>query len=87
MDPSIVLDKLPKLLDLNADNITDNVHLINSNNPDARFKFIMERLVHHLHEFARETRLSTDEWMAGIQFLTETGQICDDERQVCSNFR
>lgn len=82
MDPSLVLDKLPKLLDLNADNITENVHQINSNNPDRRLKFVMERLVHHLHEFARETRLSTDEWMAGIEFLTETGKICDDERQV-----
>ena len=79
----MVLETLPKLLDLNIDNITENVHQINSNNPDARSKYVMERLVHHLHEFARETRLSTDEWMAGIEFLTETGKICDDERQVC----
>lgn len=35
----------------------------------------------HLHDFARETRLSTTEWMAGIQFLTATGQICTDVRQ------
>jgi hypothetical protein len=73
-------------MDLNADNITENVHRINSNNPDRRFKYVMERLVHHLHEFALETRLSTDEWMAGIKFLTETGQISDDERQVGLTF-
>jgi hypothetical protein len=42
-------------------------------------------LVSHLHDFARETRLSFDEWMAGIQFLTQVGQICTDVRQVCSS--
>jgi hypothetical protein len=82
MDPRVALTKLPRLLDLNTDNITENVNRINSNNPDARLRYIMERLVHHLHEFARETRLSTTEWMAGIEFLTATGKICDDERQV-----
>jgi len=79
MDPSEV--KIPKLMDLTIDNITDNVIAINSANKDARFKYILERLVHHLHDFARETRLSTQEWMAGIQFLTQTGQICTDVRQ------
>jgi len=38
-------------------------------------------LVTHLHDFARETRLSTQEWMAGIEFLTETGKICSPVRQ------
>lgn len=80
MDPSQV--KIPPLMDLTIDNITENVNLINSNNPDPRFKYVLERLVVHLHDFARETRLSSEEWMAGIQFLTKTGQICSDVRQV-----
>jgi hypothetical protein len=80
MDPSLV--KIPPLKDLNTDNITDNVNLINSNNPDPRMKYILERLVTHLHDFARETRLSTKEWMEGITFLTKTGQICSNERQA-----
>lgn len=80
MDPTKV--KIPPLMDLNIDNITENVIRINSNNPDARMKYVLERLVVHLHDFARETRLSTGEWMAGIQFLTKTGQICTDVRQV-----
>jgi hypothetical protein len=80
MDPSTV--NIPQLKDLTIHNITDNVIAINSNNPDPRFKYILERLVVHLHDFARETRLSTQEWMAGIQFLTKTGQICTDVRQV-----
>jgi membrane-anchored protein YejM (alkaline phosphatase superfamily) len=80
MDPSLV--KIPPLRDLTIDNITENVILINSLCEDARMKYVLERLVTHLHDFARETRLSFDEWMAGIKFLTETGQICTDVRQV-----
>ena len=73
---------VPVLKDLTIDNITENVVRINSQCSDPRLKYIMERLVSHLHDFARETRLSFDEWMAGIQFLTQVGQICTDVRQV-----
>lgn len=83
MDPKEVLHNLPPLKDLNIDNITENVILINSNNPDARFRYILERLVTHLHDFARDTRLSAKEWMAGLNFLTAVGQMCSDVRQVC----
>ncbi|KAK7530620.1 cathecol 1,2-dioxygenase [Phyllosticta citribraziliensis] len=79
MDPSAV--DIPPLKDLTIDNITENVHLINSRAPDPRLKYILERAVVHLHDFARETRLSTNEWMTGLQFLTEVGQICSDVRQ------
>jgi len=79
MDPSQV--KVPVLKDLTIENITDNVHAINSHCEDPRLKYILERLVTHLHDFARETRLSTNEWMAGIAFLTAVGQMCSDVRQ------
>jgi hydroxyquinol 1,2-dioxygenase len=48
---------------------------------DPRFKQIMTSLVNHLHAFAREVDLTSEEWMTGIQFLTETGKMCDDRRQ------
>ncbi|MDB5954221.1 dioxygenase [Ramlibacter sp.] len=48
---------------------------------DDRFKQIMASLVKHAHAFIREVDLSPDEWMAGIQFLTATGQKCDERRQ------
>ena len=35
----------------------------------------------HLHDFARETALTKEEWMAALQFLTATGQICSNTRQ------
>ncbi|KAH7112076.1 catechol dioxygenase [Dendryphion nanum] len=67
--------------DLTAGNITANVNLVNSSNPSPRFKFLLERLVTHIHDFSRETQLSQDEWLQAIKFLTATGQICTDVRQ------
>ncbi len=48
---------------------------------DARFRQIMTSLITHLHAFVRETELTEAEWLAGIAFLTATGQKCDDKRQ------
>src|SRR5687768_1009623 len=70
------------LKDLTIDNITDNVHAINSQCSDDRLKFILERTVVHLHDLARETNLTTAEWMTALQFLTKVGQTCTDVRQV-----
>lgn len=72
----------PALLDLTIDNITPNTIRINSQSPDARLAYVLARLVTHLHDFARETRLSTDEWMAAIDFLIKCGKICSDVRNV-----
>lgn len=77
MDP----DKVPPMKDLTIDNITDNVHIINSRCPDARLRFLLERLVVHLHDFAREARLSIPEWQSALEFLTQVGQISSDVRK------
>jgi hydroxyquinol 1,2-dioxygenase len=50
-----------------------------SSNP--RLREITEAAIRHLHAFAEEVNLQRDEWFAGIQFLTATGQKCDDTRQ------
>ncbi|KAL7893293.1 Intradiol ring-cleavage dioxygenase [Trichoderma sp. SZMC 28014] len=71
---------LPLLKDLNIENITENVHAINSHCDDARMKFLFEKLITHLHNFARETRLSIPEWAAALKFLVEVGQISSDVR-------
>src|SRR5690349_8766005 len=47
---------------------------------DPRLGEVMSALVRHLHAFAREVRLTEDEWMAAIRWLTRTGQISDDKR-------
>jgi len=48
---------------------------------NPRLKRIMTSLITHLHAFVREVELTEDEWFQGIQFLTRTGQMCDDRRQ------
>jgi hydroxyquinol 1,2-dioxygenase len=66
---------------LNQDTITQAVIARFAQTPDPRLKEIMTSLVQHLHAFAREVKLTEAEWMAGIQFLTATGQKCNDQRQ------
>ncbi|OTB01848.1 hypothetical protein M426DRAFT_210824 [Hypoxylon sp. CI-4A] len=72
--------KTPTLLDLTIDNITPNTIRINSQCENPRLKYLMSRLVTHIHDFARETRLSTDEWMLALNFLVGCGQISTDVR-------
>jgi hydroxyquinol 1,2-dioxygenase len=48
---------------------------------DPRTAELMTALVRHLHDFAREVRLTEAEWMAAVQWLTRTGQISDDKRE------
>jgi hydroxyquinol 1,2-dioxygenase len=66
---------------LNQDTITQAVIARFAGTPDARLKELMTSLVQHLHAFAREVKLTEAEWLAGIEFLTATGQKCDDKRQ------
>lgn len=52
-----------------------------SSTPDPRLQEIMGSLVKHLHAFAKDVRLTEEEWFKGIEFLTATGQKCSDTRQ------
>lgn len=69
------------MLDLNEYNITDEVHRRIASAPDSRLHEILTALVQHLHDFAREVKLTEPEWMTGIEFLTRTGQLCSNTRQ------
>ena len=66
---------------LNQDTITQAVLARFAATPDARLKELVTSLVQHLHAFAREVNLTEAEWLAGINFLTATGQKCNDKRQ------
>ncbi|MGY1802530.1 dioxygenase [Blastococcus sp. SYSU D00922] len=48
---------------------------------DPRLAELMTALVRHLHDFAREVRLTEAEWMAAIQWLNRTGQISNEKRE------
>lgn len=52
---------------------------IQAHNP--RLQQVVTSLIRHLHAFIREIEPSEDEWLLGIDFLTRTGQKCDERRQ------
>src|SRR5260370_10632936 len=60
---------------------TDRVVDAYGDTPDPRLRGILTALISHLHAFATETGLTSQEWLAGLEFLTATGQKCDGERQ------
>lgn len=62
------------------DNITDAFAGYLGPDTDPRLRFLMVRLAQHLHDFARETRLTHDEWRKGLEVLRRTGEITTDER-------
>jgi catechol 1,2-dioxygenase len=53
----------------------------NSKARNERLKFAMEVITRKLHEAAKEIEPTQDEWMEAIQFLTRTGQMCNEWRQ------
>lgn len=66
--------------DVQADNLTDVFMAYLGDDVTPRTREIMGALVRHLHDFARETRLTHAEWREGIAFLEACGDISDAER-------
>jgi hydroxyquinol 1,2-dioxygenase len=62
------------------DNITDVFMGYVSKDTDPRTREIMGSLVQHLHDFARETKLTHEEWRAGIAFLEGCAAIETEDR-------
>ena len=69
------------LRNLTQDDITEAVVARIAHTPDPRLKEIMTSLVRHLHAFAREVKLTEQEWAGGIRFLTAVGHQTDAMRQ------
>lgn len=67
--------------DLNESNVTDAV--LNQIGPDTnpRVREILESLVRHAHDFAREVNLTPDELLYTARFIQAVGQISDDKRE------
>jgi len=63
------------------DDITAEVLRRFDSTEDPRLKHIMQSLVKHFHAFLKEVQLQEAEWWKGIEFLTRTGNMCDDRRQ------
>ncbi|SDX39098.1 hydroxyquinol 1,2-dioxygenase [Variovorax sp. YR634] len=69
------------MIDIDEWTITSAVRKAHGATSNARLKTVMDSLVRHLHDFAREVQLTEAEWSHGIDFLTRAGSITDDKRQ------
>lgn len=61
--------------------LTDQVVASFSGTPDPRLHRLVTDLVRHLHHYVTANDVTQDEWQYAIDFLTRTGQLCDDKRQ------
>jgi len=68
------------MADLNEKTITQAVIDRFDPSSDPRTREVMSALVRHLHDFAREVRLTEAEWGAAMNFLLRAGQISTPER-------
>ncbi|WP_158845477.1 dioxygenase family protein [Saccharothrix deserti] len=66
---------------VNDDNITDLAVDRWATARPPRLAELMTALVRHLHAFAREVRLTEEEWLAAMEWLAATGRISDEKRQ------
>src|SRR5947209_7276433 len=74
-------DQMDQMIDIDEWTITGAALKAHGGTTDARLKAVMDSLVRHLHDFAREVQLTEAEWSYGIDFLTRVGHITDDKRQ------
>lgn len=71
----------PAVLYLTEENSAEAVLSRFTKCDDPRLKAVMTSIIRHLHAVVKETEPSFQEWMMAIDFLTRTGQKCDDRRQ------
>lgn len=66
---------------LTEETVTAAVRQTFDNAGDPRFREVIVALVQHLHDFAREVRLTGDEWFTAMDFLERVGKISTPTRQ------
>ncbi len=67
-----------------SDNLTALTQSSFDKLPDQRLQFILKTFVAHLHDFARDTKLTHEEWRAGLDFLHRAAAITDESRSEFS---
>ncbi|MCB8881508.1 6-chlorohydroxyquinol-1,2-dioxygenase [Acidisoma cellulosilytica] len=69
----------PPAYDIHPGNVTDKV-IASFTMKTAREKQLLASLVSHLHGFARENRLTHEEWAKAVGFLFRCGEISNEKR-------
>jgi catechol 1,2-dioxygenase len=41
---------------------------------------VLSALIQHVHDFAREVNLTTEEWLAGVEMINWAGQMSNNKR-------
>jgi Catechol dioxygenase N terminus len=65
---------LPAMRLIDEDHITQAVIACHAGAEDERLRDVMTSLVQHLHAFAREVKLTEEEWRTSLRFLAEAGR-------------
>lgn len=73
--PEDIAARLPPMLDLTIENITENVMQINSMCDNPRLRYLITKLVKASHDYVRDVNSQFDEWEQAWQFLTRVGDI------------
>ncbi len=68
------------MADINQFTITEAVKKSFRTQEGSRFKFLLESLLDHLHDYTRETSLTHEEWIGVLNFLYDCGKISTPER-------
>ncbi|SFL73267.1 dioxygenase [Geodermatophilus ruber] len=67
--------------DITEETVTDATVASFAATPDTRLRDLLSAVVRGLHAAVREVEPTIAEWEAAVDFLTRTGQKCDDVRQ------
>lgn len=62
------------------ENITDIVINAMAEETNPRAKEVLASFIRHMHDFVRETRLTHEEWLIGIGYMTKAAELTDDKR-------
>jgi catechol 1,2-dioxygenase len=57
-------------------------HVIQAMGPNTspRMRTVLSALIQHVHDFAREVNLTTDEWLAGVDMINWAGRMSNERR-------
>jgi catechol 1,2-dioxygenase len=68
------------MAELSMERFTDTVINAMGPNTSPRVREVMTSLIRHMHDFAREVKLTTPEYLAACDFVVRIGKMSDERR-------
>jgi catechol 1,2-dioxygenase len=63
-----------------GDSFTEAVISATGPGADERSRTVFASLIRHIHDFARENRITVEEWSKAVDMINWSGQISNDKR-------